>query len=191
LSFSLRLGNQVESEITDIELTYSTTLVLAGGAITIEPGKISQLRKKESKTVKVTINPTNPGTFNGEITAKGTYKNQEISTSIPVSLVVSSGQNQPIDENNCSELGGAICQDTETCKVNYTAASDTYVCCVPSSNCQKKSTSNAAIIIVIIVVVILVVILILVMRKPKKQMQEFLKETTKEYEKKFQRPLKI
>ncbi len=183
---TIRLANDLDEDLEDVSLSYSSSLILMGGTIRIEPNTIKTLAKDSAKTITIYFAPTSSGTYSGEITAKADYKGEEINTEIPIDIEITPGE---VEEKNCSDMGGKICADNEICKVNVTTSSDSFACCIPSSNCKKKEAPGTivALIIVFIVIVVLLVVFYLLRKKPKKEMKEFLEETSKQYEKRFQR----
>lgn len=185
---TVRLINKLDREISDVTITYSSSLILMGGSIRIEPSFIKTMAKEEMKTITIYFSPSNSGNHSGSIIVTAKYNNQDITTSLPVGINVASAV---AEEKNCSELGGKICEkEDEFCETNLTTTKDSYYCCIPSESCKKKPApgQTTALIIVIVIVVILLIVLLLLSKKPKKEMKEFLKETSKQYERRFQRP---
>lgn len=181
----IRLSNQLDKEIKNISITYSSSLI---GVLTrIEPSYIDKISAGEIKTINLYVKPTSPLTYEGIITASGKYNSNEISTNL--NLIINS-ESEASEAKNCSELNGKICKEDEVCDKNQISASDTLECCVGKCSKKDKGKSIAAL-IVVGVVIILLIILALLKRKPKKEMEEFLKGATQEYEKKFQRPPSI
>lgn len=181
------LKNQLNKDLIDVSLTYSSTLILMGGTITITPNTIDVLKKGESKEITFYFLPATSGTFEGEIIVTADYDGQEISTKLPVKINVTG---VVIEKMNCSEMGGKICEaEDEICEGNLTESKESFACCIPAEKCKKKKAegSTIALIIVVVVIVILLIILIILRRKPTKEMKEFLKETSEAYEKRFQR----
>lgn len=190
-SVSVRLSNQMDRDLKDIKISYTSPLILMGGSITIEPQSIEMLAKGEIKTIKIYFSPTRAGNFNGEIEAFTKYDSQEIKAILPVNISVTG---IVVELKNCSAMGGKICNaPNENCTGNLTTSLESYQCCIPASECKKTGDKGTliALIIIIVIVVVLLIILIILKRKPKKEMKEFLEETSKAYEKKFQRPSAI
>ncbi|MEM4152891.1 MAG: hypothetical protein QXK80_02120 [Candidatus Pacearchaeota archaeon] len=185
------LKNQLDRDVTDVSLTYSSPLILMGGSIQITPNNINVLKKGEAKEITLYFLPANSGQFRGEITASADYDGQQITTILPVVINVAPTETKKL---NCSEMGGKICEaENEICEGNLTESKESFYCCIPADSCKKKRAqgTTVALIIIAIVVVILIIILIIIRKKPQKEMQEFLKETSKAYEKRFQRPPSI
>jgi|GEM_PF-2331574 len=187
-SVSVRLSNQMDKDLKNVRLSYTSTLILMGGSITVEPSYIEKLAKGETKTITIYFSPTRADNYQGEIEASAEYDGQEIKAVLPVRISV---VGITIESKNCSEMGGKICAGAkENCTGNLTNSADSFSCCIPASACKKigdKGTLVALIIIVVIIAILLIILMIL-KRKPKKEMKEFLEETSKVYEKRFQRP---
>lgn len=185
------LKNQLNKDLTDVSLTYSSTLILMGGTITITPSTIDVLKKDESKEITFYFLPAISGQFEGEIIVTADYEGQKISTKLPVNINASG---VVIEKMNCSEMGGKICEaEDEICEGNLTESKESSSCCIPAEKCKKKKAKEViiALIIVVVVIIILLIIFTILRKKPKKEMKEFLKETSEAYEKKFQRPISI
>lgn len=190
-TITVRLSNQMDKDVENVRLTYTSPLILMGGTIRIEPSTIDTLEKNETKTITIYLAPTNSGSFNGSIEAKADYDSEEVETSLPLNITIIG---VVVEEKNCSEMGGKICTEKdEICEVNLTVSKDSYACCVPADKCKKPSApgTTIALVIIVVIVIVLLVVLYLLRKKPKKEMKEFLEETSKQYEKKFQRPPSI
>ena len=186
-TFTLRLSNGMDKDIEDVRLTWSSSLI--GVVDSVDPNSFSSIAKDDYESITVYLNPTIARIYDGEIIANAKYDGQYIETDIPIRINVTTGTGQgPSIQKNCSNLGGNICKEGETCDVNLTNAYDTYYCC--TGKCKGKSSTGTiiAVVAIILAVIILLVVLRLLKRKPKKEMQEYLEEATKQYEKKFQRP---
>ena len=188
-TISIRLENNLDKEVRDITLTH--TFSFSGGFVErINPSSIDKLARGEKETIKIQLFPLTEGIYEGNIVAEGKYDSRDVSTNIPLIINVISYE----EEENCSELGGIICAgENMICEGNTVIAEDTFACCIPPEKCEKKETPgrNIAIIIVLVLAAILIIILLILKRKPKKEMKEFLKEATKQYERRFQRPSSI
>jgi len=183
----VRLSNQLENEIKDISITYSSSLI---GIITrIEPAYINNLVSEDIKIVNIYVKPTNTLIYDGDIIATGEYNSRKISTNLD--LIIKGIIGETLEAKNCSELDGNICKEDETCKGSIIIAPDTDTCCIQGKCEKNEKGKSVAAIIVIAVIIILLIVLAILKRKPKKEMKEFLKGASQEYEKKFQRPLNI
>lgn len=187
-TFTVRLKNGLDKDVTDVSIIYSSSLI--NGVDRIDPSFFEKILKDETKTVTVYLKPDNVRVYDGNIIATANYDGQSLSTSLPVKINASQGA--AVVEKNCTEIGGSLCKDDEICEGNITTAADTFSCCI--GKCNKKAGgagTTIAIIAVVLIVVILLIIFVLLRRKPKKEMKEYLEETTKQYEKRFQRPPSI
>lgn len=187
-TFTVRLTNRLDKDVTSVSLIYSSSLI--NGIDRIDPSFFEKISKDETKTVTVYLNPKDARVYDGNIIATADYDGQSLSTSLPVRINASQGEISV--QRNCTELGGSVCKDDEVCDGNVTSAEDTFSCCI--GKCNKKAGgagTTIAIIAIVVVVIVLLIILVLLRRKPKKEMKEYLEETTKQYEKRFQRPPSI
>ncbi len=189
-TISIRLENKLDRDIIDISLTYSSALI--GVVERIDPSFIEEIIRGEKETITISFSPVIARVYEGEIIAEAKYNSEKITTTLPMTINITS---IGLEEKTCSELGGKICreEENEICEGNITAAKDTFVCCVPADACKKKATPGRTwgIIISAAIIIILIIIYILIRKKPRKEMGEFLKEASKQYEKKFQRPSSI
>ncbi|MCX8194033.1 MAG: hypothetical protein N3G19_01585 [Candidatus Pacearchaeota archaeon] len=187
VTVKVNLKNQLDKDVTKVSLTYSIQLSLMEGEIKITPNNIDVLKRGETKEISLYFLPANSGSFDGEIIVTADYNGQQITTALPVAIDVAA----KIKKMNCSEMGGKICEgENEICEGNLTESQESFACCIPAESCKKKGEQKSviALIIVLIVIIILLAILAILKRKPKKEMREFLKETSEAYEKRFQRP---
>lgn len=182
-TFSITLKNKFESEIKNIEITTSSSLITLGPQLSI--GFVNSLSPNTDKKIDVIINPNNvisSKQYSGEIIAKGYLNNQKVETKIPVEF------NITVEENkSCKELGGKECGTSESCTGSTKNSNDVAFCCV--GEC-KGTGGNQTIGFIILgaVVVLLLGVLFFLKRKPRKETSEFIKEAEKRYEHTFQRP---
>ncbi|MGB9707808.1 MAG: hypothetical protein ACPLXC_00565 [Candidatus Pacearchaeota archaeon] len=185
---TVRISNQMDRDITGLLFGHSTPLTLMGGSITINPSYIDKLEKDETRNITISFMPARVDNFSGEIEVTANYDSQKIKASLPVKINVIG---LAIELKDCSEMGGKICNETnENCTGNLTTSKESYACCIPADSCKKVGGQGTtiALIIIVVVVIVLLIILYVLKKKPKKEMKEFLEETSRAYEKRFQRP---
>ena len=192
-TITIRLENRLDKDLEDISITYSSTLI--GLVEKIEPSFIGKLERGEKETITIHLLPTTAKIYEGEIIANAKYGSEKITTNLPLTLDISGIPST--EEKTCAEMGGKKCEEeNEFCDENegiITSAKDTYYCCIPDTACKKKSAKGRIIglVIVFIIIILLILLVIILRRKPRREMQEFLKEATEGYEKRFQRPPSI
>jgi hypothetical protein len=188
---TITLTNALDKDLSNIEINPSITLQTLPEIIKISPSQIETLPQGGTTEITLQINPAvMPQSYKGFIQATAYYGSTPINTTIPITINITKSVTEL---KNCDELNGTICEETMECGVVLTEALDTDNCCVPKEECKKKTPKGRTLglVIVAVVVIVLILVLTLLRRKPKKEMKEFLEESTKAYEKKFQRPPSI
>jgi len=189
LTVTIKLENKLDKDLSDVSITYSSTLI--GVVERIEPSFLEELKKGERESITVSFLSTVSRIYEGTIIAEANYDSEKIKTTIPVTINISG----VVEEKTCSNIGGKICKEEENniCEGEMVSSKDTFACCIPADACKKKAAPGRTIgiVIVIVVIIILIVVFFLVKRKPKKEMSKFLKEASEQYEKKFQRPASL
>jgi hypothetical protein len=184
VTLSAVLTNKFPDSVKNIVVQPSVRLI----ELDLSPVNIEELKSGESKTILFYANPTDldirPGSkAEGFVTARGSYKGQDISTIVNLFFNSSVVENL----NTCAEIGGKDCaSENKFCKNSQFSSNRTsdlgLRCCI--SECENiKSPSKSrtlAVILVIAVIVILVAVLLIIKRKPKRDMKDFLDDISKE-----------
>jgi len=182
-TFSITLKNKFESEIKNIEITTSSSLITLGPQLSV--GFVNSLSPNTDKKINIIINPNNvisSKQYSGEIIARGYLNNQKVEAKIPVEFNITVEMSK-----SCKELGGQECGTSESCTGRIDNSKDVALCCI--GEC-KGSGGNQTLgfIILGVVVALLLGVLFFLKRKPRKEASEFIKEAEKRYEHTFQRP---
>ncbi|UZE93587.1 MAG: hypothetical protein IB618_02310 [Candidatus Pacearchaeota archaeon] len=187
-TISIRLENKLDRDISDVSITYSSSLI--GVVERINPSFLEEISEGEKESITITITPTAIRVYEGYIIADAKYDSKTITTKLPLNINVSG---IAAEKKNCSDIGGKICEEDEICEGTITEAADTFSCCIPADACKKKPTPGRTIgvIIVLAIALILIVLFFILRKRSRKEMKKFLEKSAKQYEKKFQRPASI
>lgn len=160
----LTLYNTGEETIKGISLTISDSLK---DYVSLSEKEIKQLEKDASVEIELKINSDEEIEIQGTIEAK--TEDLTASSMLYFNFIDDfKPEEQPLEisiQRPCSEQGGRICSDEETCKGEKLEAKDG-ICCL--GQCTKASKSNFKIIGIVILVAIVLVMVWFYLKKYKK-----------------------
>jgi hypothetical protein len=187
-SFTIALINFGLENITGVRLNVNSSDL----QISINPSSVSNLERKSTNYINLTISSEQEGDFKGTLIAESS----NLTAALPIKISVTENQSEIVINNNtspgyveekgCGERGGSICANEEKCSVELVLTTDGF-CCL--GECVKEGSDDYSWIYGLILIIALIGGLIgfsYYMKKKQDKKQDPLKKREKSFNQRIQ-----